>query len=435
MNKHVKKLVLFLILVQSLISAQEIIHYDESNSPLSSNKLTALAIDSTNNIFVANDSILFKFNNDEWSKCLELSESTLIPDIDVSPNGTIYTISSNYHTNLSNIHFYRDNQWVIFKPDLSSIFKSPINISTKNDSTIYFPLFNDWNNNVGMNSVGVFCGGDSISIRSPNLYFITSIASIDNDSILVTAANDIYKIKDLELDSVYSYDAKWLYTIKNPEWDSRYWNQSGWSAWMPLVKNVNNRTFALGKNVFEYKNDNYISYPEIDSVLSADSLIASTINIEKDNILWVGTSSGKLIKFSNSVQTFEFTNSAIKDIAIDNDGNKWFISNEGLFVFNEDKIVSIKNNPEVISNFKLYQNYPNPFNPNTEIRYDIGDKNFVTLIVYDILGREIETLVSKEQLSGSYKINFNAKNLTTGIYYYRLQCGNYIESKKMLLLK
>ncbi len=81
------------------------------------------------------------------------------------------------------------------------------------------------------------------------------------------------------------------------------------------------------------------------------------------------------------------------DIAIDKDGNKWFISEEGLFIINEDQIVSINNNHEIVSDFRLYQNYLNPFNPSTEIEYEIGDMRFVTLTIYDVQGREVETLV------------------------------------------
>ncbi len=85
--------------------------------------------------------------------------------------------------------------------------------------------------------------------------------------------------------------------------------------------------------------------------------------------------------------------------------------------------------------FALHQNYPNPFNPSATINYQIPELSNVTLKVYDVLGNVIETLVNEEKQSGIYNVEFDATGLSSGIYLYRLQAGNFIESKKMLLLK
>jgi len=81
------------------------------------------------------------------------------------------------------------------------------------------------------------------------------------------------------------------------------------------------------------------------------------------------------------------------------------------------------------------QNYPNPFNPITIIRYQMPKDEFVTLRVYDILGREITTLVNEEKPAGTYSVNFNASNLASGIYFYKISAGNFSQTKKMLLLR
>lgn len=85
--------------------------------------------------------------------------------------------------------------------------------------------------------------------------------------------------------------------------------------------------------------------------------------------------------------------------------------------------------------FQLDQNYPNPFNPATSIEYRIGSSEYVTLKVYDILGREVATLVNEEKPAGKYDIEFDGSKLSSGIYFFRLKAGNLIETKKMVLLR
>jgi hypothetical protein len=85
--------------------------------------------------------------------------------------------------------------------------------------------------------------------------------------------------------------------------------------------------------------------------------------------------------------------------------------------------------------YKLIQNYPNPFNPSTKISYSIKEVGFVTLKVYDILGVEIATLVNEQKTAGSYEADFNAANLPSGMYVYKLQSGSFTDVKKMLLTK
>ena len=85
--------------------------------------------------------------------------------------------------------------------------------------------------------------------------------------------------------------------------------------------------------------------------------------------------------------------------------------------------------------YKLYQNYPNPFNPATNIKFDIHKTSATNLIIYDALGREVATLVNEELKAGSYQTYWDGSNYTSGVYFYTLQAGDYIETKKMLLLK
>jgi probable HAF family extracellular repeat protein len=88
-----------------------------------------------------------------------------------------------------------------------------------------------------------------------------------------------------------------------------------------------------------------------------------------------------------------------------------------------------------LENFTLNQNYPNPFNPSTTIRYSIPEFSFASIKVYDVLGKEIATLVNEEKPAGSYEINFDAIGLSSGIYFYKLQAGSFVETKKMILIR
>ncbi|MBZ0199796.1 MAG: T9SS type A sorting domain-containing protein, partial [Ignavibacteriaceae bacterium] len=103
-----------------------------------------------------------------------------------------------------------------------------------------------------------------------------------------------------------------------------------------------------------------------------------------------------------------------------------------------DKAGKISAAPEKIFTFNLMQNYPNPFNPVTTINYSIAKAGLVTLQVYDILGREVKTLVNEVKAAGNYEVNFNATStgsLASGMYIYKLTAGSFTKVNKMLLLK
>ena len=92
-------------------------------------------------------------------------------------------------------------------------------------------------------------------------------------------------------------------------------------------------------------------------------------------------------------------------------------------------------NELVPSEFYLSQNYPNPFNPLTSIQYAISSRQFVKLTVYDLLGREIETLVNEEKPVGTYEVTWYAEQLVSGVYFYQLKAGDFVQTRKMILLR
>jgi hypothetical protein len=99
------------------------------------------------------------------------------------------------------------------------------------------------------------------------------------------------------------------------------------------------------------------------------------------------------------------------------------------------KPTAVEQNETAVNDFKLEQNYPNPFNPVSRIEYNIAKTGYVSLKVYDILGREAAVLVNEQKNPGRYSVNFNAAGLASGIYIYRLTAGTYSASRKLVLLK
>ena len=130
------------------------------------------------------------------------------------------------------------------------------------------------------------------------------------------------------------------------------------------------------------------------------------------------------------------------------DGLSWV--NKGKYIYTYTPITVDVSERQEKFDYKLSNNFPNPFNPSTTIKYSIPrdekrETKNIKLIVFDVLGREVTTLVNEKQQPGNYEIEFSAKGrfgtdgdgsgLTSGIYFYRLQAGDYIETKKMILLK
>jgi len=124
--------------------------------------------------------------------------------------------------------------------------------------------------------------------------------------------------------------------------------------------------------------------------------------------------------------------------AVDNANNESLYSNQvsisgtnGIWKINNEE----NTNAEVINEFALESNYPNPFNPTTQISYQLPENSFVNLVVYNTIGQKVAELVNQEQTSGKYTVKFDASNLPSGVYIYKLQAGEFSDVKKMLLTK
>jgi photosystem II stability/assembly factor-like uncharacterized protein len=164
-----------------------------------------------------------------------------------------------------------------------------------------------------------------------------------------------------------------------------------------------------------------------------------------ENTGWVAGDQPAIQKTTNgginwNIQTYPQVN-WMWDITFLDENTGWAVGAGKIFhTTNSGGPISVQNiSSEVPSSFLLYQNYPNPFNPTTKIRFEIplrkGGEGVVSLKIYDITGREIQTLVNEKLNTGTYEVLFDGSNSASGIYFYRLNAGDFSQTKKLILLK
>jgi hypothetical protein len=200
------------------------------------------------------------------------------------------------------------------------------------------------------------------------------------------------------------------------------------------------------------------TWDDISSNLPDAPVNAFAVDNNNQSILYLGNDVGMYVSF-NTGASWEFLGQGLPvvtvgDIKIHPTSNYLVAGTHGrsMYKINLNDLTAIEQSDDafIVSNFVLEQNYPNPFNPTTKIKFTIppqqspllgGDYRggLITLKVYDILGNEIVTLVNEEKPAGSYAVEFSAasgaKNLTSGIYFYKLQAGSSVKTKKMILMK
>jgi predicted GH43/DUF377 family glycosyl hydrolase len=188
---------------------------------------------------------------------------------------------------------------------------------------------------------------------------------------------------------------------------------------------------STGNQIYQYSGSSNISWSDVEG-----ALVAGEGNMNSDPLFIFEDSLFHLSEASPCI------NAGNPDPAYnDNDGTRndigWCGGPEGI-------VTSLKNettNSKMVSNdFILCSNYPNPFNPSTTIKYSIpfeenSELSIVKMIVYDILGRQVATLVNEKQKPGNYEVEWNANDQTSGVYFYRIHAGNFMETKKMVLLR
>jgi len=213
-----------------------------------------------------------------------------------------------------------------------------------------------------------------------------------------------------------------------------------------LLKSADEYVFAILHNYnYPYQDSSlgYYSYDNgnnwIDLNISGVGSRVNSIGFYND-IIVIGTdTSGVFISsdFGNNwIRSNEgLSDKTVKSIVVTPDGVVICgTENEGIYLadFNPADVDDFNNTSTLYS---IIQNYPNPFNPTTTIRYTIKERVFVTLKVFDVLGNEMESLVNEEKPAGTYELIWNAEGLPSGVYFYQLKAGDFIQSRKMVFLK
>jgi hypothetical protein len=196
-----------------------------------------------------------------------------------------------------------------------------------------------------------------------------------------------------------------------------YRNSGGTNNWIKLkcIGVISNKD-AIGTVVSAYYNGQI----NMQVILGGNSFLSSD---DPELVFGIGTASAV------DSMVIRWTNGAV-DRSYNIQANGRYTAIEGSGVIGIEPISG-----EIPVNYQLSQNYPNPFNPATKIGFSIPNSEFVQLSVFDILGREVSVILSQNLKPGSYAADFNASNLTSGIYFYRLTAGNYTETRKMTLVK
>jgi photosystem II stability/assembly factor-like uncharacterized protein len=179
-------------------------------------------------------------------------------------------------------------------------------------------------------------------------------------------------------------------------------------------------------------------------------LNAGPLGINKKGEIFTATTEEKVYYSNNNGMSWQnYTSNlnmtAIRTIIFDKDDNLYLATNESVWRSNPDSVTTVVKSEDKVYQFALMQNYPNPFNPVTKIKYAVpsslssqeraGVRSFVTLKIYDILGKEVTVLVNKEQETGEYEVEWNASNIPSGVYFYTLRAGELVQTRKLVLLR
>ena len=235
-------------------------------------------------------------------------------------------------------------------------------------------------------------------------------------------------------------------------WSGTEWTYSNRYTYIYDSNNnmIDKKTYGFNNDSFTFINGESYIYDDSNHLktiqyYSDSGYVSSKIEISytdssKEEIIYYSGGNNSWIPYSRDFYSYNVYSKLIEKQMFTYSDNVWLLEQIIEYRYTPlGELTVIKNSSRGSISYILNQNYPNPFNPSTNIQYSIGSRQFVSLKVYDLLGREIATLVNEEKPAGSYEVEFSAtgegSSLTSGIYFYKLQAGDYTEVKKMIFMK
>ena len=230
-----------------------------------------------------------------------------------------------------------------------------------------------------------------------------------------------------------------------------WWELVWGSGGKPLIE-MESDTYTITKYYWAFRQySKYIDsgYERVTATVNADSLrISAFINPGGTTLTAVVLNIGSQTQSMNfDIQDFNVDSGRVIRTSETESGDTISNSYDGksaldfparsitTLLFSGALVTKVDNKPIMPFEFSLSQNYPNPFNPTTTIEYSLGKESFVRLKIYDVLGREITTLVQEKMAAGKHTIQFDAKDMNSGVYFYKIIAGNFIQSYKMIVIK
>jgi hypothetical protein len=307
-------------------------------------------------------------------------------------------------------------------------------------------LYRSTNNGATWNAVGGFLGGvhalaelgqllfaanDNglfVSSNGGTIWMGTTMSNPNQRAIAASAAGHLYAG---DIDAV-------VYRSTNA---GATWTQilDGMSTISDILVTQNGFIFVSLQSFFNpgvlRSTDNGISWQNV-----LPSVVAGWFAVNSEGHIFLSTYNSYVYRSVDGGSTWQqlrtgMTTSGTQGIAVNDSGVVFVGTLNGQVYRSAQPTVSVGDHSEHPREFALYQNYPNPFNPSTKIQFRVASSEFIELRVFDMLGREVATLVNEVKPPGTYEVTFDAAHLASGVYYYRLTAGNFAATRKLVLLR
>lgn len=450
MKKDYVILIISFLIISSSLHAQKWTTYDYNTSNFALTSSYCLATDASGNIWIGTDKSVVKYNQlNTWTVYNSTNTNNGLPNdkvLDLLVTGTNSLMVCTYGNGF--IYYNGVSLWVPKNPTTTSNgipTSYTYCIAQDNPGNFYVGIYSGNSSNAGL------VKWDGASTWTP--YTFTDTYNYKNvEAIVKDNAGNIWCGTSI---GVYKYNptnSSWTaYTKENTSgglcgnWVRSIGVDPSGNVWFGCLDKDPATGYWVEGGLSKFTGSTWSNYKPSSGGLTNGYVSAIAF---RGSDVWVGTgfcgqyNGHGLYKLSGTTWTNynidnnTFPGNCVNDLVVDKNNNLWIAGNNILtkLDFNPTDVKETENVP---TSFSLYQNYPNPFNPETIINYQLPVSSFVTLKVYDALGRQVATLVNEFQTAGIHHSTFSTLNsiLTSGIYFYKLQSGSFVDVKKMLLVK